>query len=133
MAVQCLIVRRNKAVVGREKLMNGAMVVGFLVAVGAVSTFIFAKSRRLERKQAGRGSQRRPVASSHGDRGLAASSDGWRFASWFSGSGSSEPGHHVSGHHGDSCGVSDSGASGGWAGGGDSGGGGDGGGGGSSD
>jgi len=113
--------------------MNGAMVGGFLVALGVVSTFIFALSRRLQRRRAGWGSQRRPVASSHGDSGLSASSDGWSFAGWFSGSGTFEPGHRGSGHHGDSCGVSDSGASGGWDGGGDSGGGGDGGGGGSSD
>jgi hypothetical protein len=111
--------------------MSAAMV-GCLVAVGVVSTFIFAVSRRMERRRAGWGSQRRPIASSHDDGGLGASSDGWSFAGWFSGAKTIEPGHHGSGHHSDGCTVSDSGASGGWDSGGDCGGG-DGGGGGNSD
>lgn len=118
--------------------MNGAMV-GFLVAVGAVSAFIFALSRRLEKRRAGWGSSRRTVVSSDGDGGLSASSDPWSFASWIGRSETFEPGHHGSGHHSDSCNAWDSGASGSWdssggGGGGDCGsGGGDGGGGGSSD
>ena len=92
--------------------MNGAMV-GFLVAVGAMSAFIFALSRRMEKRRAGWGSSRRSVVSSDGDGGLASSSDSWSLASWFGGSESS--GHHGSSHH--SCDASDSGASGSWDGG----------------
>lgn len=107
--------------------MNGAMV-GFLIAVGVVSTFIFALSRRMERRRAGWGSRRRPIVSSSGDGGLASSNDTWSFSAWFSGSETISSEHHGSGHHGDSCSAWDSGASSSWdsggGGGGDCGGGG---------
>src|SRR5262245_7466040 len=92
--------------------MNGAMV-AFLVAVGAVSAFIFTLSRRMERRRAGWGSLRRPIVSS-GDGGLSSSSDTWSFASWFGGSETFDSGHHSSGHHGDGCSAWDSGATGSW-------------------
>jgi len=87
---------------------NGAMV-GFLVAVGVTSTFIFALSRRMERRRAGWGSSRRAIGSPD-DGGLSSRSDSWSFASWFGGSETFGGEHHSSGHNSNSCG--DSGASG---------------------
>jgi hypothetical protein len=105
--------------------MNGALV-GFLVAVGAMSTFIFALSRRLEKRRAGWGPSRRRIVPSDGDGGLSSGSDSWSFASWFGGSETFSSGH--SGHDGASCSTSGSGAGGSWdsggGGGGDCGGGG---------
>jgi len=124
--------------------MNGALMV-FLVAVGGMSAFIFALSRRLERRRDGWGSPRRAIVPSDGDGGLSASSDTWSISTWFSGTETFSPEQHGSNHHGDSCNAGDSGASGSWdsggggggdcggGGGGDSGGGDSGGGGGSSD
>jgi hypothetical protein len=119
--------------------MNGALV-GFLVAVGGMSAFIFALSSRMERRRAGWGSQRRRVVPSDGDGGLSSNSDTWSFSSWFSGTESFSSEHHGSSQHGDSCNAWDRGAGGSWdsggGGGGDCGGGGggdSGGGGGSSD
>ena len=90
--------------------MNGAMV-GFLVAVGVTSTFIFALSKRMERRRAGWGSSRRPIGSAD-DGGLSSRSDSWSFASLFGSSEIFGPEHHSSGHHNDSCGAWDSGTSG---------------------
>ena len=90
--------------------MNGAMV-GFLVAVGVTSTFIFALSKRMERRRAGWGSSRRPIGSAD-DGGLSSRSDTWSFASLFGSSEIFGPEHHSSGHHNDSCGAWDSGTSG---------------------
>jgi hypothetical protein len=98
---------------------NGAMV-GFLVAIGVTSTFIFALSRRMERRRVGWGSSRRAIGTPD-DGGLSSRSDSWSFASWFGGSETFGGEHHSSGHNSNSCG--ESGASGSW----DSGGGGGGG------
>jgi hypothetical protein len=89
----------------RERSVNGAMV-GFLVAIGVTSTFIFALSRRMERRRAGWGSSRRAIGSPD-DGGLSSRNDSWSFASWFGGSET-----FSSGHNSNSCG--DNGASGSW-------------------
>jgi hypothetical protein len=85
------------------QLMNGAIMV-FLVVVGGVSAFIFALSRRLEKRRAGWGPHRRSIAGSVDDDGPSTSRDNLGFASWFSA--------YDPGQHGDSCAVPDGGASG---------------------
>jgi hypothetical protein len=91
--------------------MYSAMLV-FVVAVGAMSAFIFALSRRMERRRAGWGRSRRSLVPSDGTGGLAPNIDGWAYASWPGGSETFSSEHHSSGHHIDGCNAWEGGASG---------------------
>ncbi len=97
--------------------MNGTM--GFLLAVGGVSTIIYWLSNRADR--AARRSSTGDGSGSSYDTSTS-SIGGWSFTNWFSSSNSSSDSSSTSGASGDWSSSSDS------SGGGDSGGGGDGGG-----
>jgi hypothetical protein len=82
----------------------------FMVAVGAMSAFIFALSRRMERRPAGWGRSRCSLVPSDSDGGVTSNTDSAAVASSSGLSDTFGSDHHGSGHYGDGCNAWDGGA-----------------------